>query len=153
MQKAHEDEEKQLQAAKSQLASEHHAEEKMQQQRDKYLALVNKEKELNGKLSSDLEATRLKAKNWEDEAETIAEKLVQMESSISKYFVKAKGLREEITKLGKEHNEVKNTKTATKNKMDDAVQEAMTNASDIISAADKAAAANRAAMDAQNQAH
>lgn len=153
MQKQHEDEEKQLQAAKVQLANEHHTEEKMQQQRDKYLALVNKEKELNGKLTNDLETTRLKAKNWEDEAETIADKLTQMETSISKYFQKAKGLREEITKLGKEHSEVKTSKTNAKNKMDDAVQEAMTKASEIISAADKAAAANRAAMDAHNIGH
>jgi len=153
LQQQHEDEEKQLTAIKEQLASEHHSEEKMQQQRDRYMALVNKEKDLNSRLTTDLDETKTKAKIWEDEAETIAQKLVQMENSISKYFEKAKGLREEITKLGKEHTDVKNSKSDTKNNMDAAVEKAMMKASDVISAADRAAAANKAAIDQENQKH
>ena len=93
------EEEKNLNELKQKLHAETSNEKKLQEERDRYLALVDEEKTLNQQLLADLESQKGKANVWEDEAETIADKLQSVEHSIQSYFNKAHGLKDEIMKL------------------------------------------------------
>lgn len=97
--KAHMDEEKELEVLRAQLAEEEAVEQKVANERDQYLSLVDQEKKLNQQLVSDLEDTKEKANAWESEAESISKKLQNVESSIKHYFAKAQGLKNDISKL------------------------------------------------------
>lgn len=118
-------EEKQLSELKLKLESETENEAKIQQERDRYLGLVDSEKELNKQLLTDLESQKNKANVWEDEAESIAKKLESVESSIQTYFNKAHGLKAEIQRLNDKRKIAVDHVVENKKKVAEAVQHAV----------------------------
>lgn len=120
------EEEMKLTEIESRLENETIKQMEIEKEREKALALVDKEKELNNMLQKDLEDSKGKANVWEGEAIEIAEKLEGVEASIKSYFNKAHGLKEEIIKL----NEKRVTSSDNAENIHDNLAEAVSNAVD-----------------------